>query len=855
MATGDKLVNLDALKAVHDADAAEVADLKSAIDAITGNTVYDGWSATKKAINTSGTTADINSPITTTADFRYLIVDCSEKDIFTVTATGGSSPRAWAFLDSSGNVLSKADSNASVTGLILTAPANATKLVINDSSLLGSVYGGELIGESVERLVDDVDELQEKFVKYTEIDLNTHIYNAYINTSNKWSSSTTAKCSLQPIPSGVVGVKIAANDSYGANIAFLTDNSHEGGATPSYVDGTSRIMLSAGETKKLSVPTNAAYLYVLKIANNGNVYTPDSVMFGNELNILALDSTLTQEGEAADAKVTGDRIENIINLADTEVPFTIAFTINHAINCNTGALYTANANFGTTGYVDVEKYSTITYRRIVVTLANAPQHGMAFYDSSYNYVSGVRSGYGESAVAGYEDKTIDVPPTAKYARFTIRDSETYGDFYIIGENVLKSNISSMISNQEKNNDAEGCEWLTGLVGMTQKTNGKFNVVSRMRLLCDTEWTPLAPVPRQKRVNGSLVYDSFPIGEKQKGIPYGAQLTYEQWLGKNISIETFLSALANPNSVIYDFSRVGTAYRASAWYSVNCSKAVVYALNLRNTYASGTFASDPNISIIANAGEFTAEDIQIGDIIESIGVHTAFVTDLVYNTFGELSQIEVSEAVTPTCRRKRWNIYGSFENFFDHFAGYRLERYTLIDSVPPINMEAMYPYISTSIGLNYGNKSNYTTADTIEITLFKKISNTLVVKKAGTQVDTIDVTDYAQSSIVQYTQSTAGWYEIGFDGDDEKNWVGFCVNDNIATFDSSTNKLTFSSSESVLFMVSYSDGSARSHIGDVFPTSTDLANGYMTLTVPASADYIHATFANDYGKTIIEIALS
>ena len=57
------------------------------------------------------------------------------------------------------------------------------------------------------------------------------------------------------------------------------------------------------------------------------------------------------------------------------------------------------------------------------------------------------------------------------------------------------------------------------------------------------------------------------------------------------------------------------------------------------------------------------------------------------------------------------------------------------------------------------------------------------------------------------------------------------------------------------MISYSTGSSRSHLSDVFPTATDLTNGYMTLTIPNSANYIHATFANDYGKTIIEIAIS
>ena len=86
----------------------------------------------------------------------------------------------------------------------------------------------------------------------------------------------------------------------------------------------------------------------------------------------------------------------------------------------------------------------------------------------------------------------------------------------------------------------------------------------------------------------------------------------------------------------------------------------------------------------------------------------------------------------------------------------------------------------------------------------------------------------------------------------KDVVECCVNDDTATLSGTT--LTFSSSVGQLAAVSYSTGSSRSHISDVFPTATDLENGYMTLSPPSSADWIHAIFANNYGKTIVEIEL-
>ena len=696
----------------------------------------------------------------------------------------------------------------------------------------------ENVSTSLENVMDVVSE--EK-----DVDFNQNARNVSLGSDNTWIGG---KSCLVPLSGKELQIYVTAQSNANGSVAFLVDDSTVVHETANYVDGTGRIVIPAGTSNSIPIPTGANYLYIHKISYSGINFTPNAVKIYSKKVIPNVDTTLTQTGEAADAKITGDKFEKICNLSDEAIPFEID-SVSSAIRYSSGLVY-SSSNFSATGYVDISKFNKITYARVIAHIATTPTHGMAFYDSQYNYISGIRSEFDENATDTYDEYTTDIPQNAKYARFTVR-ADNIDDFYIRSENVLKSRIFDMLP---KNESYSTNKWLVGLVGMTQKNNGKFNVAMRMRLLCDTEWTPIAPVPRQRRVDGNLVFDSFSTGEKQIGVPYGAQLTYEQWLGKNISIETFLSALANPNSVIYDFSRVGTAYRASGWYSVNCSKAVVYALNLRNTYASGSFASDPNIRVIANAGEYTAEDIQIGDIIEAIGVHTAFITDLVYNTFGELSQIEVSEAVTPTCRRKRWNIYGSFENFFIEFADYRLERYDLIDTVPPVNMEAMYPYISPSIGLNYGSKSNYTTSDIVEITLLQKKSNTLIVKKSGTLIDTIDVTNYDESAIVQYTQTTPGWYEVGFDGDDSKNYVGFCINDNTALYDSNSGKLSFSSSESTMFMVSYCAGSSRSHISDAFPTSTDLENGYMTLSIPSSASYIHVTFANDYGKTVIELAL-
>lgn len=724
----------------------------------------------------------------------------------------------------------------------------------------------EAVAESIPAdyttLSNDVDNLKSDFISktlkdstYSSLDFSTSTISYYISpSSNKWTHNGDATSGIYNLPARKVLVVVTAGSGNG-NVAFLRTNDHTSNTLPDYATGeTERHVVSPGETQSFLVPEDANYLYVQKSTSNGADLTPASIYIYVVPPIISIDASLNIAGEAADAQTTGAKIASINNLTNIVLPFTTEQE-DKGINWKTGAVYTASG-MAITNYVPVDDYKSIIYRQIHAAIATRPTHGMAFYEDATeaSYIMGYNSFYTEDGPAGYVENQVPVPPNANFARFTYRkDTDTYGDFYVYGENVLKGNLDALYG-EKGTISTDDCKWLVGLVGMPQKTNGKFNVATRMRMMCDIEWTPIQKVPKQTRVGDTIVQGAFEEKVTQKGIPYGAQLTYEQWMGRNISFETFLSALANPNSVIYNFSRVGTAYRQSAWYSVNCSKAVGWALNIPQTYASGTFGRDPHVTRIATSGNYTASDIHIGDIIEKASTHTAIITDLVYNSFGDLSQIEVSEAVTPVCRRKRWNLYGSFENFWTQFDGYSLLRYEYVDEVPPVDMESMYPYISPSLGLNYGNKSNYQTTDTIEITILDKVSDTLVVKKDGAQVDTIDVTNYEQSAIVTYTQSTPGWYEVGFDGDSSNNYVAFCVNNNSATFDADTSKLTFSSAMSVLYMVSYLKGTSRIHLSDAFPDATDLANGYMILTIPEDTAYIHATFANNYGKTIVEIAL-
>jgi hypothetical protein len=132
----------------------------------------------------------------TVTTYRYAILNCVEGDLFTINGAGGTNPRLWGFIDSNNILLSVADIGADVSNnLLLVAPKNASKLIINDAkSWRKSYFGYDLTKitriernklndlsvrvETVENTLtpqDVIDELELK-LRNLELTINYHSY-------------------------------------------------------------------------------------------------------------------------------------------------------------------------------------------------------------------------------------------------------------------------------------------------------------------------------------------------------------------------------------------------------------------------------------------------------------------------------------------------------------------------------------------------------------------------------------------------------------------------------------------------------------------------------------------------------
>lgn len=100
-------------------------------------------------------------------------------------------------------------------------------------------------------------------------------------------------------------------------------------------------------------------------------------------------------------------------------------TKSKALNATDGTT-TSVPECSVTDYIDVSAFSIIAYTNICIMGASSP-YGMAFFNSSKQYISGNGFNLGQS-FAGYKMTFLEVPNGAKYARFTIwrEDDSSFG---------------------------------------------------------------------------------------------------------------------------------------------------------------------------------------------------------------------------------------------------------------------------------------------------------------------------------------------------------------------------------------------------------------------------------------------
>jgi len=238
-----------------------------------------------------------------------------------------------------------------------------------------------------------------------------------------------------------------------------------------------------------------------------------------------------------------------------------------------------------------------------------------------------------------------------------------------------------------------------------ENRGVANAIARAYALTDVEWTPKRDVPGVQKIDGEFTVVPFEAGATYRGIPYSGTIATDTYVGLNVSLESFLTALENENSVLYTENLFSTNPKSASYFGTVCSKFAQYVLDVPGSYNTNNVASIPGMQTLALPGKYTVKEIRLGDVILDVVNHTAVCTGILHDENGEVTAIEISEAVMPLVRRLWWTP----EEFYSRFDTYRLCRYDGIGEVPPA------PQLQSSGGHalmpRMGDRYNYTVSST------------------------------------------------------------------------------------------------------------------------------------------------
>ena len=301
------------------------------------------------------------------------------------------------------------------------------------------------------------------------------------------------------------------------------------------------------------------------------------------------------------------------------------------------------------------------------------------------------------------------------------------------------------------------------------TRAQAAIIARSKQATDFKWIPIRDVPTYTRAVGNTV---LPAGVEVTGLPYSSTELTDKFITENVSFETFISAVSNPDSVLYS---AGQGAFGACSYGMVCNGLVRYALGIDRRVSTKRWYTIPGMRCVAEAQKYTVDDIELCDILYACSggrSHVALITDILRDESGNVALIEISEAIRPACARRLFTP----EEFYAKYNVFELCRYDYIESVPLLD-EELDSYLKTQaisvplpkICVDRGNKSNYLAGETVQISVFGVENDVIELYRNSKLIEEIKVGARAMIS----RNPDKGYYEAKLKSANES--VYFCVN--------------------------------------------------------------------------------
>ena len=379
------------------------------------------------------------------------------------------------------------------------------------------------------------------------------------------------------------------------------------------------------------------------------------------------------------------------------------------------------------------------------------------------------------------------------------------------------------------------------------SKGMFNALKKAFMLAQVRWVPVGEVP-------SVYGSPYPAGEERTGVPYSLAQTSNTYIGLDVSLYTFLTALHNPRSVMYTRNLRLPPYNGfdcAPYYGAVCSSSVWYALGVPAPYYTRNIRAVPHLN---KMDTLTATDVQLCDVLWSTG-HVVMVFDIERDSSDSIVAVSIFETTRTnrldgTIRRyefkdfqNRWNQnnwilyrYNDFEhNTFIADDDFIISQGLLIPS---------FAY-NNDICTERGDKVSYLEQDTILINILSDSYNTIELYRN----DCLYVSRTIHSQNELFYNLPAGTYKARLSqGTQFSNFTSFeVINANVCVSVGSKVEVQFSSSNGVPEYVEFCDREDRPEKVYIL-TSEQIVRG--SISVDYSYEFCKVHFRGKYGRVCL-----
>ena len=563
--------------------------------------------------------------------------------------------------------------------------------------------------------------------------------------------------------------------------------------------------------------------------------TSDEYKVKNSLRFWQVtDKTLLLANVPADAKAVGDKITELTNTIwfETE-PYHI--WVNGNISTSTGINTKVNKAIRLRISGNSPHYRMITNAGIKVVVP-AGKKLMAYAYSVDAFTTGFEGYSGWHTEGTY--LFSDYPYYSFVVAFT-DDSEIDPED---ADDVIVTNISmtdESLTQKGKPADAYTVgDKLANLKAFNNLSWGMANILANSEQVKSVKWTPVGNIPRLGGGNGY-----FPQTE-QTGLPYSSARDQDKAIGMDVSIHTFMTAVNDPNSVLY--KRKSTVSNSACYYGTVCSGMINVAmginLDLTNYYLS---TSDMFETI-------PMQSITEGDMIWVDG-HCALIIKASRDRFGRIAEVTVREEWPPLPRDVT---YKSWESFMSARSGYIARRFKGIAGVPYTAIpyvqcfdeypeDIVYPDVQTE----FGDAAVFMEGEDVIINVINaRDFASIVVKKDGETVQTVTtIEDFTIENV------EAGLYTIIATGTEYSSESSFFVVEASASFNTETGVVTFSSTNAtpVLVNVYNLPNDRKITCKPIILTDADREAGQINVLeyMDSAYQYAKVTFQTPYGTAV------